>query len=116
LAVAGVLIMNVMLISVTQRRAEIGLLKALGARLVDVRRLFVVEAFLLAALGAAAGLAIGLAATQLVAELYPKFPVAVPMWALVAALAVAMLTGVVFGVLPARQAAALDPVDALSKR
>ena len=116
LAVAGVLIMNVMLVSVTQRRAEIGLLKALGARLVDVRRLFITEAFLLASLGATVGLAVGLAGTQVVARMYPDFPVAVPSWSVALALAVAMLTGLVFGVLPARRAAEMDPIDALSKR
>lgn len=116
LAVAGVLIMNVMLVSVTQRRAEIGLLKALGARLWDVRWLFITEAFLLASLGAVFGLAVGLAGTRVVAEMYPQFPVAVPPWAIAVAMSVAMLTGVVFGVLPARRAAELDPIDALSKR
>ena len=116
LAVAGVLIMNVMLVSVTQRRAEIGLLKALGARLVDVRRLFLVEAFLLATLGAVVGLAGGLLGARIVAGLYPEFPVAVPAWSITLALGVAMLTGLVFGVLPARRAAALNPIDALSKR
>ncbi len=116
LGVAGVLIMNVMLVSVTQRRAEIGLLKALGATLTDVRRLFIVEAFLLASLGAAVGLLVGLAGTQVVAELYPKFPVIVPLWSIVVVLSVAMLTGIIFGVLPARRAAELNPIDALSKR
>jgi putative ABC transport system permease protein len=116
LGVAGVLIMNVMLVSVTQRRAEIGLLKALGATLTDVRRLFIVEAFLLASLGAAVGLLMGLAGSQIVAELYPKFPVVVPGWSIVVALSVAMLTGIIFGVLPARRAAELNPIDALSKR
>lgn len=116
LAVAGVLIMNVMLVSVSQRRAEIGLLKALGARLVDVRRLFLVEAFLLASLGALVGLAGGLLGTRIVARLYPDFPVSVPVWSIGVAVGVAMLTGLVFGVLPARRAAALDPIDALSKR
>ena len=116
LIVAGVLIMNVMLVSVTQRRAEIGLLKALGARLTDVRRLFVVEALLLATLGAVVGLVVGLVATEVVAELYPKFPIVVPGWSIVVSLLVAMLTGIIFGVVPARRAAALDPIDALSKR
>jgi putative ABC transport system permease protein len=108
--------MNVMLVSVTQRRAEIGLMKAVGARLSDIRRLFIVEAFLLAVLGASLGISVGLLGTTIIAWLYPQFPVAVPGWSIAAALVVAMITGVVFGVLPARRAAALDPIDALSKR
>ncbi|MFT4562734.1 MAG: putative ABC transport system permease protein [Gammaproteobacteria bacterium] len=116
LAVAGVLIMNVMLVSVTQRRAEIGLMKAIGARSIDVRRLFIVEALMLALVGAAVGLAVGLAATATVAQLYPSFPVAVPSWSIIVVLLVSILSGIVFGVLPARRAAALDPIDALSKR
>lgn len=92
------------------------MLKALGARLVDVRRLFLVEAFLLATLGAVVGLAGGLLGARIVAGLYPEFPVAVPAWSIAVALGVAMLTGLVFGVLPARRAAALDPIDALTKR
>jgi putative ABC transport system permease protein len=115
LAVAGVLIMNVMLVSVTQRRAEIGLMKALGARFDDVRRLFLVEAFLLAAGGAVFGLVAGLLGARVVAAMFPLFPVAVPWWSMVIAVSVAMLTGIVFGVLPARRAAALDPIDALAK-
>jgi putative ABC transport system permease protein len=116
LAVAGILIMNVMLVSVTQRRAEIGLMKAIGARSVDVRRLFIVEALLLALVGAVVGLAAGLGATAAVAHLYPSFPVAVPSWAIVVALLVSLLSGIVFGVLSARRAAALKPIEALSNR
>jgi len=115
LAVAGVLIMNVMLVSVTQRRAEIGLMKALGARLSDIRRLFLVEALLLALIGAIAGLAVGVAGSSAVATIYPEFPIAIPRWSFVVAVTVAMICGIVFGVLPARRAAALDPIDALSK-
>ena len=103
LAVAGILIMNVMLVSVTQRRAEIGLMKAIGARAVDIRRLFIVEALLLALVGAIVGLAAGLGATATIAHLYPSFPVAVPSWAIVVAVLVSMLSGIVFGVLPAQR-------------
>ena len=116
LAVAGILIMNVMLVSVTQRRSEIGLLKALGARLADVRRLFVVEALLLASVGATTGLVIGRVATAIIAKIYPQFPVAIPLWSYLAAALVAMVTGLVFGAIPARRAAALDPIAALSQR
>ena len=116
LAVAGILIMNVMLVSVTQRRAEIGLMKAIGAETADVRRLFLFEAVMLAGLGALAGLVLGLSGAEVVAYLYPKFPVQTPLWSIALSLLVAVGAGLVFGVLPARRAALLDPVEALSKR
>jgi putative ABC transport system permease protein len=116
LLVAGVLIMNIMLVAVSQRTAEIGLLKALGASNTQVMRLFVTEAGLLAASGALCGLLSGEAVIFLVAHLYPDFPVAAPLWAVVTAVAVALIAGVLFGWLPARQAAQLDPVQALSGR
>ncbi|MGR8921043.1 MAG: ABC transporter permease, partial [Gammaproteobacteria bacterium] len=116
LAVAGILIMNVMLVSVAQRRAEIGLLKAVGASAADVRRLFLLEAVLLAVCGATLGLAMGYAGALSVARLYPDFPVAVPTWAVAAAVVVAAGSGLVFGVAPARRAARLDPIEALAKR
>ncbi|MGE0483562.1 MAG: ABC transporter permease [Gammaproteobacteria bacterium] len=116
LAVAGILIMNVMLVAVTQRRAEIGLMKAIGARTGDVRRLFLIEAVLLAAAGALGGLAVGLAGAAAVAHTWPSYPVAAPPWAIVTALVVALGTGLVFGVVPARRAARLDPVEALARR
>lgn len=116
LTVAGILIMNVMLVAVTQRRTEIGLMKALGARTRDIRRLFLLEAVMLAGMGAIAGLVLGVLGAEIVGELYPAFPVAPPLWALVASVAMAVVAGLVFGVMPARRAAMLDPVDALSKR
>ena len=116
LAVAGILIMNVMLVSVTQRRAEIGLMKAIGAQTADIRRLFLFEAVILAGLGALAGLVLGLLGAEIVARLYPTFPVRTPLWAIGIAVIVAVGAGLVFGVLPARRAALLDPVEALSKR
>ena len=116
LVVAGILIMNVMLVSVSRRTAEVGLLKALGATSRQVERLFLLEAVLVAALGAVAGVAIGLAGAALLGRLYPDLEMVPPAWALPAAFAVAIGTGVVFGVLPARRAARLDPVQALSRR
>lgn len=116
LAVAGILIMNVMLIAVTQRRREIGLLKALGATGRQIRLLFFTEALLLAAGGAAAGLAVGELGRSLAAQLYPAIPFQAPWWALVAAPATAMATAVLFTLAPARRAAMLDPVQALSRR
>jgi putative ABC transport system permease protein len=116
LAVAGILVMNVMLVSVAQRRGEIGLLKALGASGGTIRGAFLAEAALLSMLGAVIGYALGLAGAALIRALYPSFPAYPPGWAVLAALGTALLTGVLFGVLPARNAARLDPVTALAKR
>ncbi len=116
LAVAGILIMNVMLISVTQRRAEIGLLKALGATAGMIRLAFFTEAVMLALGGAALGLAAGKLGQLLIGQLYPAIPFTPPLWAMAAAPAVAIITSILFAVAPARQAARLDPVRALSKR
>jgi len=116
LGVAGILIMNVMLIAVTQRRREIGLLKALGATGQQIRQVFFTEALLLASGGAAAGLAVGELGRSIVAQVYPAIPFQAPWWALVAAPATALVTAVLFAVAPARRAALLDPVQALSRR
>ena len=116
LAVAGILIMNVMLIAVTQRRREIGLLKALGATAQQIRLAFLTEAMLLASGGAAAGLAVGELGRSIIAQMYPAIPFQAPWWALVAAPATALVTAVLFTVAPARRAAMLDPVQALSRR
>ena len=116
LAVAGILIMNVMLVAVSQRVAEIGLLKALGAPERQVLRLFLVESVMLAAAGAALGVLIAVAGIFVLREVFPTFPIAAPLWATPAAVGVAIVTGLVFGVLPARRAARLDPVHALSGR
>jgi putative ABC transport system permease protein len=116
LSVAGILIMNVMLIAVSQRRREIGLLKALGATGREIRLVFFAEAVLLAASGAAAGIAAGQFGRHLAAQLYPTIPFQAPWWALIAAPATALLTAVLFTVVPARRAAQLDPVQALSRR
>jgi putative ABC transport system permease protein len=116
LAVAGVLVMNVMLVSVTHRTAEIGLLKALGATRYQLQGLFLTEAAMLSVAGALVGLALGQIALAVLQAVYPNFPIELPVWAFWAALAVALLTGLVFGVLPARRAAKLDPVAALGKR
>ena len=116
LAVAGILIMNVMLVAVSQRVGEIGLLKALGAPERQVLRLFLVEAVMLASAGAALGVLVGLVGIFVLRQAFPMFPIVAPTWAPVAAVAVAIATGLIFGVLPARRAARLDPVQALSGR
>jgi putative ABC transport system permease protein len=116
LVVAGVGIMNVMLISVTERRAEIGLLKALGAGRVQILATFLVESVLLAVAGGAVGLGVGWGALRAVVHLYPSFPAAPPAWAVVAAVLLSLAVGVGFGVWPARRATRLDPVAALARR
>ena len=116
LAVAGILVMNVMLVSVAQRRSEIGLLKALGASGGTIRMAFLVEAALLSAAGALVGYALGLAGAAAIRWLYPVFPAYPPDWAVLAGLGTALATGLLFGVLPARRAAQLDPVTALARR
>jgi putative ABC transport system permease protein len=116
LAVAGILIMNVMLIAVSQRTAEIGLLKAVGAPAGQILRLFLTEAAVLSLAGAAFGLVLAFLGTWAMGRTFPAFPINVPAWSLWAAAGVALVTGLVFGVLPARRAAKLDPVAALSRR
>ena len=116
LAVAGILIMNVMLIAVTQRRREIGLLKALGATSRQIRLAFLTEAVLLAMGGAGVGLVVGQLARNVALQLYPAIPFQAPWWALLAAPATAVITAALFTVVPARRAARLDPVQALSRR
>ncbi|MES9898356.1 MAG: ABC transporter permease [Sedimenticola sp.] len=116
LGVAGILIMNVMLVAVSQRTAEIGLLKALGGSQRQILGLFLMEAGLLSTLGALVGVAIAYGGVWGLNRLFPDFPLSVPLWALAAALVVALFTGLLFGVLPAKRAARLDPIQALSGR
>ena len=115
LAVAGILIMNVMLVAVSQRVAEIGLIKALGGSESQVLRLFLTEALMLAAAGAIAGLLLSGLGIVAMNRLFPSFTLTAPAWAPPAAVVIALGTGLVFGVLPARRAARLDPVQALGR-
>jgi len=116
LGVAGLLIMNVMLVSVAERTNEIGLLKALGVEGAQVRVVFLLEAALLSLAGAVAGLFLGWVGVLVLQHLFPKLPSTTPVWAAAASLAIALVTGVVFGVLPAGRASRLDPVLALGRR
>ena len=115
LMVAGILIMNVMLVAVTQRTAEVGLLKALGASSGDIVRMFLTEAALLSLSGAVIGFGFGQIGAWLIRLMWPALQAWPPIWAVVAALGIALGSGFVFGVMPARRAAALDPVFALAR-
>ena len=116
LVVAGIMIMNVMLVAVSNRRAEIGLLKALGASRRQILGLFLTESTILSSIGAAIGLLLALLGMRLAAFLFPEFPLQLAPWSSIISLGVALITGMVFGVLPARRAADLEPAFALARR
>ena len=112
LVVGGIGIMNIMLVSVTERTREIGLRLAIGARERDVRRQFLVEALILGLLGGAVGVSAGLITARIMTE-SQGWPTVVTSDTIALAVAVASLTGVVFGYYPAWRASTLDPIDAL---
>jgi putative ABC transport system permease protein len=113
LLVAGIGIMNVMLVSVSERIDEIGLLKAVGATRRQILLIFLLEAALLSLVGGLIGLAAGTGLVWIGNWLYPAVSAATPPWAVGAVLGLSLGTGILFGVLPAWRAAALDPVTAL---
>jgi putative ABC transport system permease protein len=114
LMVAGTLIMNVMLVAVSQRTQEIGLIKALGGRRRQIVGLFLTEAAILSVFGALLGVLVGQAAIGVMRELYPLVDFQAPTWAVAAAVLMAVTSGLLFGIMPARRAASLDPVEALA--
>jgi putative ABC transport system permease protein len=114
LLVGGIGIMNIMLVSVTERTREIGILKALGATRQDILLQFLIEALVLSMIGGLVGVALGYGLGALVANLLPGFPAAhVPIWAVLLSFGFCAAVGVVFGIVPAAKAAQLDPIDAL---
>lgn len=114
LLVGGIGIMNIMLVSVTERTREIGICKALGATSRSILLQFLGEATLLSALGGMIGVAIGYAGGVLASSLIPGLPAAVvPWWAVVLSVVFSGLVGVIFGLIPAAKAARLDPIEAL---
>jgi putative ABC transport system permease protein len=113
LLVGGIGVMNIMLVSVTERTREIGVRKAVGARRRDIIGQFLVEAMTLTGAGGLLGIVIAILITMLVGALVPSLPSAVPAWALIAGFTVSVAIGVFFGVWPAVKASQLDPVEAL---
>jgi len=112
LVVGGIVIMNIMLVSVTERTREIGIRKALGARPDDVLLQFLIESVTLSLLGGALGVLAGVTLAEVVTALI-GMPSSIKLWAVFAGLTVAASVGVFFGVYPARKAAKLDPIVAL---
>jgi putative ABC transport system permease protein len=113
LLVGGIGVMNIMLVSVTERTQEIGVRKALGARRRDIVRQFLFEAIALTLTGGVIGILLAVLTSRLLLWLLPSLPSQIPPWAVVAGLAVSIGVGLGFGVWPAKRAAALDPVEAL---
>ena len=113
LSVAGIGIMNVMLVAISERTSEIGLMKAVGAHNRQILAAFLTESVLLSAAGGLLGLAFALAAVEGLRTVYPVVDASPPTWAVGAALGVALAVGVLFGILPARRATRLDPIAAL---
>jgi putative ABC transport system permease protein len=112
LIVGGMVIMNIMLVSVAERTHEIGIRKSLGARRRDILRQFLVEAATLSTLGAMIGIALGITAAKIISMKTP-LPAAVAPWSIVAATLLGTVVGIVSGVYPARRASRLDPIEAL---
>jgi len=113
LAIGGVGVMNIMLVSVTQRTREIGIRKAVGALKRDIVGQFLIEAVTLSTVGGVLGVALGVGIAVLVRTLLPALPTATPLWSLVLGLAVSMGVGVFFGAYPAVKASRLDPIESL---
>jgi putative ABC transport system permease protein len=113
LLVGGIGVMNIMLVSVTERTKEIGVRKALGARRKDIVRQFLFEAMTLTFLGGILGVLLAVGISRLVMFLIPSLPASIPTWAVVTGLTVSVGVGLIFGVWPARKASRLDPIECL---
>jgi len=112
LLVGGIGIMNIMLVTVTERTREIGIRKSIGAKRFDILRQFIVEAIFLASVGGVLGIVIGIGIGKLVSVVTP-LPASIPIWAVVLGLGFSSIVGLFFGIYPAAKASKLDPVESL---
>jgi putative ABC transport system permease protein len=113
LLVGGIGVMNIMLVSVTERTQEIGVRKALGARRRDITNQFLFEAMTLTFLGGMIGVVSAIGISKLIMLIFPSLPASVPAWAVISGMSVSIFVGLVFGVWPARKASRLDPIECL---
>ncbi len=112
LLVAGIGIMNIMLVSVTERTKEIGLRMAVGARGIDISNQFLIESIIISVTGGAIGILLGVGLAE-GGNMFFKLPVSIPMWSIVVSFIVCSIIGIGFGYFPARKAARLDPIEAI---
>jgi putative ABC transport system permease protein len=113
LLVGGIGVMNIMLVSVTERTREIGVRKAIGARRSDIVRQFLFEAMILTSVGGVVGVIFAVVVSYVIMFFLPDLPASIPLWAVASGMIVSTSVGLVFGVWPAKKAAKLDPIECL---